>query len=103
MQELDVKGADILRFIRLAILRPEQIDQILPHFTSGGDDRELRARLVSDEDVRQFIPTISELFSHEEILRLIAFYEAPVIAKYFRLGAQVSSPVYASIPSLTMS
>lgn len=113
METLD-KKKDILEFIRVALLRPEQIDGLLPQITqslvSGKEevaDQErvqqiIKKRILSDEHLEQFVPLVEETFSHEEVKRLIQFYKDGAIDKYFKKGA-IFAVVYSSFKEVAQS
>ena len=108
------KKKDILEFIRVALLRPEQIDGLLPQITQslisrneGVADEErvkkiAKERILSDEHLEQFVSLVEETFSHEEVKRLIQFYKDSAVDKYFRKGA-IFAAVYSSFKEVVQS
>ena len=105
---IDSKKNDILDFIRVAVLRPEQINSVLPYLIESmvGDRKEefdlkevkQRAidQILSDAHLEPFVGVIDRLFSQDEIKRLIEFYNDPSIKKYFENGALIGPPIYGS-------
>ena len=107
-EKITEKQTDILQFIRVALLRPEQMDAILPQMVQHAMHTHkntvtieevqnlAKNRILSDEHLSQFIPMIEEIFSHEEIKRLIQFYQDQSIEKYFKNGAVIGPTIYSS-------
>ncbi len=116
MQALEEnKTKDILRFIRVAILRPEQMNALLPQITQSlisGTEHAANAdkikaaaheQILSDQHLEQFIPLVEQLFTHDEIKRLIAFYEDDAVEKYFKNGALLGPSIYSSFAKVIQS
>ena len=106
---------DVIQFIRVALLRPEQIDALLPHIAQSlisgkGDNANIeniqriaKDRILSDEHLEQFVSIVEKIFSHEEIKRLIQFYQDSAVEKYFKNGAVIGPAVYSSFGKVVQS
>jgi len=109
------KKNDIFQFIRLALLRPEQIDALLPHITqsliSGKEgvvngenvQKIAKERILSDAHLDQFVPLVEKTFSGDEVKRLIQFYKDSAVEKYFKCGANLGPAVYSSFGEVVQS
>jgi|GEM_PF-5852543 len=114
-EDLTSKKNDIFEFIRVALLRPEQIDVILPHIiqssmsshksnlTAGEVQEKVKNHILSDQYLEQFVPTIEQIFSHEEINKLIQFYKDPSVEKYFKNGVTLGPAIYSSFGKAVQS
>lgn len=113
-EKLSDKQNDVLEFIRIALLRPEQIDALLPRlieFLSGYKtptnvekiQENVKERILSDAFLEKFIPNIEDIFSHEEIKRLIQFYKDPAIKKFFEKGGGIGPIIYSSFNGVIQS
>lgn len=109
------KKDHIVEFIRVAILRPEQIDALLPQITEAlMDDYKsdiqvetvkefAKNQILSNEYLEQFIPIVEQTFSEKEIRRLIQFYKDDAVEKYFKHGGAIGSAIYSSFGEVIAS
>lgn len=110
--EPDKKQEDIVEMIRLSSLNPEQLDQILPQIVqiafanteceldSPKIVTELKAKMLSDEFIKKYVPAFDKNFTHSEIQTLIAYYKEDAVKKMAQTASETILPIYAGMNEL---
>lgn len=101
------KEKDILEFIKVSLLRPEQMDAMMKSVViraSVGIDSttdidqvitDAKKHILSDVFLKKFVELFVETFSHDEIKELIYFYKSSAMRKFNKSYASTCLQVYA--------
>ena len=102
----EAKKKDIIEFIRLRMLQPENLDSILNLWIQQGlavsgksvDIKEVsasvRKRILENAFIEQFVAPFQESFSQEEIQQLITFYQADSMKKFLKNHGNLVDSIY---------
>jgi thioredoxin 1 len=103
------KEKDILEFIRVSTMQPEQIDALIPVLVQGIiafsqqeiDAEQLATKakttLLSEGFLEQFIPAFDKAFTHEEIQQLVSYFKSSAMRKYYKHAQETCGQVFIKI------
>lgn len=107
--EYTQKEKDILEFIRVSTLQPEQIDTLIPALVQGViafSQQEIdaeqvatqaKATLLSEGFLEQFIPAFDKVFTHEEIQQLVGYFKSSAMRKYYQHSQATCGQIFVKI------
>lgn len=95
--------------LKLSALSDEQIGAIIPVFVNqaiAGLEKKadpnavtltVKDRIYSAEFIARFTPAIDALFTEEELLFLISFYQSEITRRFYKNSAAIYTPLYTAL------